>query len=90
MSLSLCYPSQSVGMQVRNPIVSTVLYLSGGGCGGPTLVTDQGFSSKQLANRGWIVHPHVGRLTMFNGSVLHGVIPGRGPSPKPGTMRVPL
>jgi len=61
---------------VRNPIVSTVCYLSGG-IGGPTLVTDQHFSDTAVAAHGWLVHPAVNRLCMFDGSVLHGVLPGR-------------
>jgi hypothetical protein len=73
---------------VQNPIVSSVLYLSGNGIGGPTLVTDQAFNATELALRGWMVHPAVGRLTLFDGKVLHGVIPGRRPSPVPGAHRV--
>ncbi|GAX79285.1 hypothetical protein CEUSTIGMA_g6725.t1 [Chlamydomonas eustigma] len=83
------FDSDNEGLgEVRNPIISTVLYLTSGGIGGPTLVTDQTFSGQQLAERGWMVHPNRGRLTMFDGSVLHGVIPGRGPSPKAGEKRI--
>jgi hypothetical protein len=32
----------------------------------------------------WFCHLKAGRLTAFDGSLLHGVIPGRGPSPKAG------
>ena len=49
-----------------------------GDVGGPTLVTTQRLTSKRLADRGWIVHPRVNRVCMFDGGVLHGVIPGRG------------
>ncbi|CAM9323791.1 unnamed protein product [Scytosiphon promiscuus] len=62
---------------VRNPIVSVVVYVTGD-VGGPTLVTTQRLTSKRLADRGWIVHPRVNRVCMFDGGVLHGVIPGRG------------
>ena len=38
---------------VRHPIISTVLYLTPGGLGGPTLVTDQTLKKEQLATKGW-------------------------------------
>lgn len=44
----------------------------------------QAFSSTVLSSKGWFVHPQVGRLTMFDGTYLHGVVPGRGPSPQAG------
>lgn len=62
--------------QVRNPIVSTVFYVTGE-VGGPTLVTPQAFGETTLASHGWMVSPRVNRLTVFDGSVLHGVIPGK-------------
>ncbi|CAN0148701.1 unnamed protein product, partial [Discosporangium mesarthrocarpum] len=65
---------------VRNPIVSTVVYVTGD-IGGPTLVTTQRLNSTRLAERGWIVHPKENRLCIFDGGVLHGVIPGRGVPP---------
>ena len=63
---------------VRNPLVSTVLYLSDEGCGGPTLVTDQHIDGDALAQTGWMAFPKENRLVIFDGAVLHGVIPGRG------------
>ena len=63
---------------VRNPLVSTVLYLSDEGCGGPTLVTDQYQDSESLAQNGWLAFPRKNRLVIFDGAVLHGVVPGRG------------
>lgn len=57
-----------------------VVYVTGD-VGGPTLVTTQRLASKKLADRGWIVHPRVNRVCMFDGGVLHGVIPGRGVPP---------
>ena len=57
-----------------------VVYVTGD-VGGPTLVTTQRLTSKRLADRGWIVHPRVNRVCMFDGGVLHGVIPGRGVPP---------
>ncbi|KAG2486024.1 hypothetical protein HYH03_015337 [Edaphochlamys debaryana] len=73
---------------VRNPIVSCVIYLSGG-VGGPTLVTPQ-LLGGPLAPHGWIVHPRDNRLGIFDAAHLHGVIPGRGPSPVPGGYRITL
>ena len=49
-----------------------------GGLGGPTLVTDQTLKKEQLASRGWLVHPRENRLAGFDGTLLHGVVPGRG------------
>jgi len=57
---------------VRNPIVSSALYLTSG-IGGPTIVTDQAIGSARLAQRGWATLPHTNRLLMFNGKFLHGV-----------------
>jgi hypothetical protein len=76
----------------RHPLVSTVLFLSPDGrVGGPTLVTPQRRApDAALAPAGWLLHPAGGRLGMFDGGVLHGVLPGRGPSPAPGGRRVTL
>ncbi|GLC40893.1 hypothetical protein PLESTB_000011700 [Pleodorina starrii] len=73
---------------VRNPIVSAVIYLTGG-VGGPTLVTPQ-LLGGPLAPHGWLVYPRDNRVGMFDSTVLHGVIPGRGPSPRPGEYRITL
>jgi len=62
--------------QVLNPIVSCVLYLNGG-TGGPTLVTDQALTSRNLATKGWICPPKKNRMCMFRGDLLHGVTPGQ-------------
>ncbi|ETV93776.1 hypothetical protein H310_12340 [Aphanomyces invadans] len=61
---------------VRNPIVSTVMFLEAP-CGGPTVVTDQSFGMPKLGRHGWLVHPNENRFVVFNGKVLHGVVPGR-------------
>jgi hypothetical protein len=61
--------------------VSTVVYLSDSLIGGPTLVTDQFYGGNKLAEKGWLVFPELNRLVMFDGRVLHGVVPGRGFSP---------
>jgi len=64
---------------VRNPICSTILYLSDDPTvGGPSLVTNQRLISTHLATKGWLAHPRPRRLVVFDGSVLHGVIPGKG------------
>ncbi|KAJ3129238.1 hypothetical protein HK100_008753 [Physocladia obscura] len=44
---------------------------------GPTLVTNQRLGDP-LADKGWLVVAKVNRLVCFDGSVLHGVVPGRG------------
>jgi hypothetical protein len=69
------------GGDIRNPVCSTILYLTSddkNATGGPSLVTNQRLSSKHLATKGWLAHPKSRRLVVFDGSVLHGVIPGKG------------
>ncbi|KAL1507032.1 hypothetical protein AB1Y20_007894 [Prymnesium parvum] len=78
---------------VRNPTVSSALYLSEA-VGGPTLVTSQRLSHPRLATHGWTATPRVNRVLYFDGALLHGVVPGRGPvgaaaSPR-GTRRISL
>lgn len=72
---------------IKNPIVSSVLYLSYS-IGGPTLVTTQAFTDQKLAEKGWFVFPKENRYALFRGNVLHGVIPGRSFSTDPGKHRV--
>eukprot|EP00501_MAST-03F_sp_TOSAG23-6_P002303 GSMAST32.ASY1.ANO1.2405.1 assembled CDS len=70
---------ESTGTGPRHPILSTVLYLTDT-VGGPTLVTTQdrrGSTPETLASHGWMSYPKINRLSMFDGGVLHGVIPGR-------------
>lgn len=69
------------GGVIRHPICSAIVFVTGG-CGGPTLVTDQTAASRKLAKRGWLVEPNAGRVAVFDGRYLHGVIPGRGPCPR--------
>jgi hypothetical protein len=64
--------------EVKHPLVSSILYLSEEGCGGPSLMTDQRLGDEELAQNGWLAFPKRNRLVVFDGSVLHGVIPGRG------------
>jgi hypothetical protein len=74
-----------------HPLVSTVLFLDAS-CGGPTLVTPQRRHGPgaALAKTGWLAHGREGRLLCFDGGVLHGVLPGRGPTPRQGSRRVTL
>jgi hypothetical protein len=60
----------------RHPIISTVLFVQAD-IGGPTLITTQRIGD-HLSDQGWLAHPKENRLVMFDGRVLHGVIPGRG------------
>ena len=94
----LHYDSDAEGLpdasgQPRHPIASCVLYLSSDDAarvGGPTLVTQQRRGDSVLGQTGWLGYPSAGRLLVFDGGVLHGVIPGRCPSPAPGQRRVTL
>ena len=64
---------------VRNPIISTIMYLSTSqNIGGPSLITNQRLSSTKLASKGWLAHSQPSRLVAFDGQVLHGVVPGKG------------
>ena len=51
-------------------------------------MTNQTLGSRGLAQLGWLVHPVGNRVCVFDGHVLHGVIPGRGVGP--GGRRVTL
>ena len=62
---------------IRHPICSAVVFVTGG-VGGPTLVTDQRDDAKRLARNGWLIAPVAGRVAVFDGECLHGVLPGRG------------
>lgn len=68
---------------VRNPLLSSAFYLTGSGVGGPTLVTDQRMGEARLARRGWLVMPSENRYLLFDGKLLHGVVPGRGVAATP-------
>ncbi len=77
---------------MRNPIISTILYVTAGDessdggtlsetTGGPSLVTNQKLSDSRLATKGWMSHPKSQRLVAFDGRYLHGVVPGKGVRP---------
>lgn len=73
---------------IRNPIISTILYVSsnkeeGEISGGPSLVTTQRLRDNFLAERGYLSFPKEKRMVAFDGKVLHGVVPGKGVSPVP-------
>lgn len=72
---------------IRNPIISTILYLTDGhgmegenteAAGGPSLVTNQKLTDIRLATKGYLAHPKAQRLVAFDGRYLHGVVPGKG------------
>jgi len=62
---------------IRNPICSCVLYLTDNCCGGPSIVTNQRLASRHLATKGWMCPAAANRLLVFDGKVLHGVVPGK-------------
>ena len=66
---------------VRNPLAGSIYYLSSSPCGGPSLVTDQAFGATAMATQGWLCWPKRNRLMVFDGRMLHGVVPGKGVLP---------
>ena len=65
-----------VKRKAKSPLVSIVVYLTGhSDYSAPTLVTDQELSSSSVATQGWQCYPKVGRVLMFDGRLLHGVVP---------------
>ncbi len=71
----------------NHPICSFVLNVSSHTrVGGPTLVTNQRLQNPETTHlqgvRGWLVPSRPSRLVCFDGSVLHGVIPGKGCIPQ--------
>ncbi len=71
----------------NHPICSFVLNVSSHArVGGPTLVTNQRLRNPETKHlqgvRGWLVPSRPSRLVCFDGSVLHGVIPGKGCIPQ--------
>lgn len=67
------------GGVIRNPIMSTILYLNTTEVGGPSLMTNQTLQSTNLNNiQGWLAYGKPRRMVAFDGTVLHGVIPGKG------------
>jgi hypothetical protein len=74
---------------VTHPIVSSILYLtggsksqpqggSGGGVGGATVIFDQSPDSDRVADFAWLSPPVDNSFVVFPGNLLHGVLPCRG------------
>ena len=69
--------------EITHPLVSSVLYLSGGTVGdtkkatlaGSTIVFDQTPSSQNVATRAWVNQPVDNSFMTFPGNYLHGVLP---------------
>lgn len=66
---------------IPHPLVSCVLYLDTDG-GAPTLVTDHHIRDEASpgATQGWLCHPRPNRCLLFDGGLLHGVVPSARPS----------
>lgn len=67
--------------RVQHPLLSSVLFLAGEGAGA-TLVLEEWLGKPAAATRAWLVPPFPGSLLLFEGRLLHGVLPkpGRGSS----------
>lgn len=62
--------------EVTHPILSSVLYLTGGSQGGgATIVLDQTPDSKDVARFAWKNEPRDNSFLLFPGNRLHGVLP---------------
>ncbi len=75
--------------EVTHPILSSVLYLTGG-CqgGGATIVLDQTPDSKEIAPFAWKNEPRDNSFLLFPGNRLHGVLPCAGQSGPINTNKV--
>lgn len=71
------------GAAPAHPLVSCVLYLTGPNAGvnsdvsdmAPTIVTDQSLAHGSQAAHAWLCPPALNRLLLFDGGLLHGVVP---------------
>lgn len=61
--------------QITHPIHSSVLYLTGGKTGGATVVFDQTPDAEEVASKAWRCVPEDNSWMVFNGDLLHGVLP---------------
>ena len=82
----------------RHPRYSTVFYVEGDAGGGPTVVTDGRIKPDWRARAGKSIHAHMtssdgrawavwpvsNRALVFDGSLLHGVLPAAAPTPSLG------
>ena len=69
--------------EVSHPIVSSVLYLTGGGTGaaaGSTVVFDQAPDANKNGTQAWLSEPKNNHFINFPGNLLHGVLPCIGDS----------
>ena len=58
-----------------HPCVSSVIYLDdGGSSGAPTVIIDQDLQGPR-SDRAWMCVPKTSRLLLFDGKMLHGVVP---------------
>ena len=61
---------------ITHPVVSSVLYLTGGGAGGgATIVLDQTPDAQTNAESAWLARPVDNSFMTFPGNLLHGVLP---------------
>ena len=67
---------------VSHPVVSSVLYLTATSGAGATLVIDQTSDSTSLPNHCWSCIPQDNSFLMFDGRLLHGVLPCSKRQPK--------
>ena len=67
-------PGLTEGAPPRHPLASTVTFLEAS-VGGPTLIFDQTVANKR-STRAWVAAARPNRLLVFDGSLLHGVLPG--------------
>jgi hypothetical protein len=61
--------------KITHPLLSSVLYLTGGGQGGATIVLDQTPDSETNAEQCWRSVPTDNSFLVFPGNLLHGVLP---------------
>lgn len=68
---------------ISHPVLSSVLYLTTGGnaASGPTIVFDQNPDSTEVATKCWTCVPQENAFLLFDGNLLHGVLPCPGDKP---------
>ena len=79
--------NEGVG-ELKHPICTAVVYLTD--VGGPTCVTSLKLNSAQSPRRSFLCYPRENSLVCLDGSVLHGVIPGKGVPEDASKRRVTL
>jgi hypothetical protein len=67
--------------KITHPILSSVLYLTGGEQGGATVVLDQTPDDEKNAEQCWRSVPKDNSFLVFPGNLLHGVLPCPGKTP---------